>query len=201
MFEESNLHSLITRESRVRGIPLGKLLRESLAAAARGEFTVRPVSGELAPQWREELRNLALIAETQRDWGWWHNPTWSKLKLLLVKDAAFLAWLDSATPAGPEKNESEESAPQTTATTPASKPAPETRIDEAINAEYDAADQKGLKPPNLKELVAPVQKRLEAQGLHASGRQIQRLADAEKFKKRRRKPGATVASEKNSRNS
>jgi hypothetical protein len=57
-------------------------------------------------------------------------------------------------------------------------------------------NKKGLKPPNLKEIVAPVQSRLRVQGLHASGRQIQKVADVDKYKNRRRKPGVTVASEK-----
>ena len=48
---------------------------------------------------------------------------------------------------------------------------------------------------NLKEIVALVQTALRDEGLQASGLQIQARADADEFKKRRRKPGATVASE------
>jgi hypothetical protein len=54
MFEESNLHSLIARESRLRRIPRSKLLRESLQAAADEKFTVFANSG-LSPDWREKL--------------------------------------------------------------------------------------------------------------------------------------------------
>jgi hypothetical protein len=145
MFDESNLHSLIARESRLRRIPLGKLLRESLEAAADEKFTIRPTSGTLTNDWRNKLRDLAAIAEAQNDWQWYKHPPWSELKLLLVKEAEYLAWLDRATPAAPEKENTEISAPQTTAMAPTSKPAPEPRIDEAIRAEYDAAQQKRLK--------------------------------------------------------
>src|SRR6516165_915852 len=65
MFDESNLHSLIARESRLRSIPHGKLLRESLQAAADGKFTIRAASGELSPDWRDRLRGLAAVAEAQ----------------------------------------------------------------------------------------------------------------------------------------
>ena len=95
MFDESNLHSLIARESRQRDIPHGKLLRESLNAAADEKFTVRAVSG-LSPNWREWLRGLAAVAEAQDDWGWWRKPPWSQLKLLLVKEVDYLAWLNGA---------------------------------------------------------------------------------------------------------
>jgi hypothetical protein len=193
MFDESNLHSLITRETQRRNVPLGKLLRESLQAAANEKLTVRADSG-LSPDWREKLRGLAAVAEAQSDWHWWSKPPWSELKLLLVKESEFLAWLDGAT--GVTKHATEVPAANVGATSPALKPAPESKIDEAINAEYDTAEQKGLKAPNVKEIVALVQPRLRAQGFNASGRQIQQVADADKHKSRRRQPGRTVASEK-----
>jgi hypothetical protein len=191
MFDESNLHSLIARESQKRGIPRGKLLRESLQAAADGRFTIRAVSGELSLDWRERLRRLAAIAEAQNDWHWWNKPPWSELKLLLVKEAEFLTWLESAT-----NHTTELLAAGVGGTSPALKSAPEPKIDEAISAEYDNAKQKGLKPPNVREIVPLVRIRLRAQGLNASGRQIQRVADADKHKSCRREPGRTVASDK-----
>jgi hypothetical protein len=193
MFDESNLHSLIARESRLRRIPHGKLLRESLQAAADEKFTVRADSG-LSPDWRERLRGLAAVAEAQYDWHWWGKPPWSELKPLLVKESEFLAWLDGAT--GATKHTTELPGGTVGAASPALKFAPDSKIDEAINAEYNIAEQKGLKPPNVKEIVAPVQTRLHAQGFNASGRQIQRVADADKHKRRRRQPGRTVTSEK-----
>jgi hypothetical protein len=74
--------------------------------------------------------------------------------------------------------------------------APERAIHEAITAAYDQAGAAGEKPPNLKEIVAPAQAILRVQGYKASGRQIQNLAGADQHNNRRRKPGATLASEK-----
>jgi len=79
---------------------------------------------------------------------------------------------------------------------PALRPAPDSMIHNTISKVYDEAEREDLKPPNVKEIVAPVQKRLSVQGYEASGRQIQRLADADKHKSRRRRPGPTVMSEK-----
>ena len=81
-------------------------------------------------------------------------------------------------------------------TTPELRPAPPAKINEAIAVVYDEAEVANEKPPNLKELVKPVQAKLAAKGFEASGRHIQELADHEIYKGRRRKRGATVASEK-----
>lgn len=74
--------------------------------------------------------------------------------------------------------------------------APEGKIHEAIIAVYDAAKVAGEKPPNIKEIVEPVQKKLRALGYSASGRHIETLAGEDRHKSRRRKPGTTVTSEK-----
>lgn len=74
--------------------------------------------------------------------------------------------------------------------------APEEKIHEAIIAVYDAAEVTGEKPPNIKEIVEPVQKKLRAVGYSASGRHIETLAGEDRHKSRRRKPGTTVTSEK-----
>jgi hypothetical protein len=73
--------------------------------------------------------------------------------------------------------------------------APDAAIHRATDKEYDAAETTGLRPPNLKEIITPVQKRLELEGYEASGRRIQQLAGDSRYKGRRRKPGKTVASE------
>jgi hypothetical protein len=76
------------------------------------------------------------------------------------------------------------------------KRAPDTIINQAIGDAYDAADAAGTKPPNIKELPAAVHPLLERKGFRASGRQIQKLGEAPEFKRRRRPPGKTVASER-----
>jgi hypothetical protein len=76
------------------------------------------------------------------------------------------------------------------------RPAPRDKINAAISAVYDDAEAAKKKAPNTKEIVRPVKDRLATQGFEASGRFIQELANAPIHKKRRRKPGATIASEK-----
>jgi hypothetical protein len=74
--------------------------------------------------------------------------------------------------------------------------APNREIHKAITAAYDQADAAGEKPPNLREIVPPVQAILRAQGYEASGRQIQESARGDPHNSRRRKAGKTVASER-----
>lgn len=74
--------------------------------------------------------------------------------------------------------------------------APKSMIHDTISEVYDEAKMAGQKPPNVKEIVAPVRKRLSHGGYEASGRRIQQLADDDRHKSRRRKPGPTVAREK-----
>jgi hypothetical protein len=72
---------------------------------------------------------------------------------------------------------------------PRLRPATDGQIDRAITHVYDAAEQNQVKPPNVNEVVAPVQARLVEQGRQASGEQIKRIAEAEKHKARRLPPG------------
>ena len=54
---------------------------------------------------------------------------------------------------------------------------------------YDLARSNKQKPPNIKEIIEPVQNALRCKGFDTSGKHIQELAGAEEFKKQRRKPG------------
>jgi hypothetical protein len=76
------------------------------------------------------------------------------------------------------------------------RPASYDEIDFAITAVYDEAAQIGGKPPNIKELSKPVQAKLAAIGRAASGALIMEIGDRQEHKKRRRRPGKTIASEK-----
>jgi hypothetical protein len=73
MSDESNLHSLISRQSEERSLPFAKLLRLSLLAATERKFAVRAASGQLSTNWRQRLREMAAVAEAQYDWGWKHK--------------------------------------------------------------------------------------------------------------------------------
>jgi hypothetical protein len=76
------------------------------------------------------------------------------------------------------------------------KPAPDRIVIEAIRCAYDTAETARTKPPNIKELPEAVQPVLQEKGFSASGRHIQKLGDADEFKRRRRLPGKTIASER-----
>jgi hypothetical protein len=68
-------------------------------------------------------------------------------------------------------------------------------IHKAIREVYDNASKSGQKPPNVKEIIPPVQAILKRQGREASGLQIQGLAGQDQYKARRLKQGARVANE------
>jgi hypothetical protein len=76
--------------------------------------------------------------------------------------------------------------------------ATDAEIHDMITKIYDEAEKTNSKPPNVKEIGPLAKQRLDAISLEASAHHIQNCADAEKHKVRRRKPGATVASEKRS---
>ncbi len=86
-------------------------------------------------------------------------------------------------------------APDPIATPEPGRPAPRGPIHEAIEEAYGAAAAVGEKPPNVREIVAPVQAILRKAGYYASGIHIQQLASDVRHSGRRRKPGRTVASE------
>jgi hypothetical protein len=69
-------------------------------------------------------------------------------------------------------------------------------INNAIRSEYNDATAARAKPPNIRELGAPVQRRLDREGFYASKRRIQLLGEAAEFKLRRRPPGRTLKSER-----
>jgi hypothetical protein len=76
------------------------------------------------------------------------------------------------------------------------KAAPDPEIHKSITTAYDSAEVASEKPPNLREIIEPVQGILSDLGYKASGSQIQKLAGAPQHQARRRLPGKTVASEK-----
>jgi hypothetical protein len=110
----------------------------------------------------------------------WTAGTVGPYSSVLIKRASIEAWLGVPPVA--------QSAPV--------KPAPDGAINREIRAEYDRAEAATRKPPNLKEIVQPVQRELLARGLQASGKRIQELAGADEFKMRRRPPGPTVRRDK-----
>jgi hypothetical protein len=68
-------------------------------------------------------------------------------------------------------------------------PAPDAMIKEEIRFEYQRAAAAGEKPPNVKEVLPPVQRILQQKGCWASKRWIQKLAEDPEFKCLRLPPG------------
>jgi hypothetical protein len=62
-------------------------------------------------------------------------------------------------------------------------------IDEELRSEYNRAEAAGEKPPNVKEVLGPVQLALRHKGYRATRSQIEKRAEAEEFKSRRWPPG------------
>lgn len=75
----------------------------------------------------------------------------------------------------------------------ASKHSSEKDVREAIDRVYELANEQNVKPPNVKEVVQPVQQLLRDKGRQASGNTIIRIASEKHFQNRRREPGATLA--------
>jgi hypothetical protein len=115
---------------------------------------------------------------------------WCLPSLIELRTAEVLSWILET-----YRNATEKAGRPTAATAPESaatmRPTPESKIEEAISAAYDTAEQEKSKPPNLKEIAKPVQDALRAEGYEASGRRTQKIAEAEKFQRRRRRPGRT----------
>jgi hypothetical protein len=111
----------------------------------------------------------------------WVEGTVGRYFSVSIKRTSIEAWLDMG-------REAESG--------PTSRHANESKINTTIKLEYDSAESANEKPPNLKQIAQRVQKALRSEGLYASHNRIQELADAEEFRKRRRKPGVTVRSEK-----
>jgi hypothetical protein len=76
------------------------------------------------------------------------------------------------------------------------RPASDPQIHAEIKAEYDDCEATGRKPPNEKEIGAPVQERLRAKGRYASLNRIQKFARDPRYDGLRRKPGRMLASER-----
>lgn len=161
--------------------------KNALAQAGReGRLDAKgsiPLSAHPDPKKREA--HSVRRYEALRDVDWNQPIDWSVGKIgpysgILIRQSSIESWVHQQPSA---------------ASMPEPRRALPTKIDEAITAAYDEAERAGKKPPNLKEIAALVQATLRNQGLKASGLQIQDRAGADEFKKRRRKPGATVASE------
>jgi hypothetical protein len=95
----TDLHTMIVKTHKLRNIPIGKLMRVALLAAADGKFALRDHRGSkhnLTQDNRDAFEGLAVEAEQQSGHRWWDNPPWTEvLRRVFVDDHEFFSWLDN----------------------------------------------------------------------------------------------------------
>jgi hypothetical protein len=95
-FDQTDLHTLIVRARTRYKIPIGKVMRVTLQAAATGEFPLYKSNGStltLSPTSRDSLLHHAAIAEQQNRVRWWTKSPWLKLRAVLVSEPQFWQWI------------------------------------------------------------------------------------------------------------
>jgi hypothetical protein len=105
-FDLTDLHTLIVRVHNQHNIPIGKVMRAVLQAAANGSFSLYKYDGsplELNPVDRKFLFDHAGMAERQNEFRWYWKRSWLTLRAVLVPDAQFRQWLNSALRTGEQK--------------------------------------------------------------------------------------------------
>jgi hypothetical protein len=96
-FHLTDLHKLIVRAHDRHNIPIGKMMRVTLQAAASRKFPLFKSDGsrfKLGPAERNLLLRHAAIAEQQNEVRWWDKAPWSALKSVLVSEPKFWKWFD-----------------------------------------------------------------------------------------------------------
>lgn len=156
-----------------------------------------PLPNAKPESWTEETCAPAFDA-LARDWVFLEGDvTEPWFGAIEVTRTAFFEFLARRGPWRPSFwGEAGDKVQRTVVTSQALRPASQMHISEAVAAAYDEAVSAGRNPPNIVKLVAPVQTILNAAGLRASGKAIQEVAGAHEFAQRRRKPGATLKSER-----
>jgi hypothetical protein len=97
-FDLTDLQTLIVRAHDRHHIPIGKVMRVTLQAAANRKFPLYKSDGSrlrLVLTDRHWLRDLAARAEQQTDVRWWTKGEWSKLGAVLAPELKFWDWLNS----------------------------------------------------------------------------------------------------------
>jgi hypothetical protein len=194
----SELSGLVVPDERARSSAYEKLQRDLLEGDFEENgrsrvFYLHPstVKARMTRKWLQDMVSMSSPTTIRREY---FDHCWLPRSL-------FQRWLAKhEMPACPQRFEPKvETPPEPVSPWQADshslKPAPNKEISAAIKAAYDAADAAGRKPPNIKELPAAVQPRLEENGYCASARSIQKVGEAQEFKRRRRQPGRTISSE------
>ncbi len=97
-FDLTDLHTLIVRAHDHYNIPIGKVMRVTLQAAASGKFPLYRSNGSawrLSVTDRDWLRERATSAEQQTEVRWWTKDQWPRLQAVLVSERKFREWFNS----------------------------------------------------------------------------------------------------------
>jgi hypothetical protein len=165
------------------------------------KLTVRGMSDSLHDQLRYARVGTKHGLELVAKWVDWENSSSDRddgmiaitRDLEVLNDNAFRSLLSR----DPDQKQTNEGRSEEGAMRSQEKPlATHEMVRTVIQATYDAAAANGQKPPNIKELPAAVLPRLEEMGFRATGLSIQTIGEAQEFKRRRRKPGKTISSER-----
>ena len=98
-FHLTDLLTLIVRVHDRHKIPMRKLMRVTLQAAAQRKFSLWKSDGsrlKLSGEEREWLLCLATKAEQQTEIRFWTKPPWSALRSVLVNEPKFWNWVNHA---------------------------------------------------------------------------------------------------------
>jgi hypothetical protein len=96
-FDLTDLHTLIVRAHDRYNIPIGKVMRVTLQAAAGRKFPLNKSDGsglKLNVTERQWLCGLASTAEQQTGVRWWTKHPWSRLRAVLVSEPKFWKWFN-----------------------------------------------------------------------------------------------------------
>ena len=98
-FHLTDLHKLIVRAHDRHHVPIGKMMRVALQAAANRKFPLYKSAGspfKLKGEERKWLLRHAAIAEQQNEVRWWDKAPWSALKSVWSSEPKYLQWFGSA---------------------------------------------------------------------------------------------------------
>ena len=143
-FDLTDLHTLIVRAHDRYNIPIGKMMRVALQAAANRKFQLYKSGGgspfKLKREDRKWLLRHAAMAEQQNEFRWWDKSPCSALKSVLVSEPKFWKWFDGDFGA-PETTIAAAMAPAKAKTSSGAK---SQGIEEAIKAIWCGNIPKGL---------------------------------------------------------
>jgi len=98
-FDLTDLHTLIVRAHHRHDVPIGKMMRVALQAAANRKFPLYKSDGsrlelKKGAANRNWLLRHAAIAEQQTEVLWWEEKPWSALRAVLLREREFWEWFN-----------------------------------------------------------------------------------------------------------